>query len=233
MIRINLIPFRAARKKENVRQQVSIFLLLVVLVAIGLVWYNAHLDGRIEALDAQIAYTQKEIVRYNKIAQEVEALKEKLAVLRRKLRVIEALEQNRGTAFRILNSLNDLLIPNRMWFTRLEAINEEIEPPEENSGSRRRKKSKKKEASAEEVTTPIARIDIIVEGIALDNQTVADFMTRLEESGIYEAVRLITLQQEILEQAVGDPIRLKRFEVSFQKAPPEPLLVSQAEAEDS
>ena len=34
MIRINLLPFRAARKKENVRRQVSVFLLSLVLVVI-------------------------------------------------------------------------------------------------------------------------------------------------------------------------------------------------------
>ena len=34
MIRINLLPFRAARRRENVRRQTSIFFLSVVLVTI-------------------------------------------------------------------------------------------------------------------------------------------------------------------------------------------------------
>lgn len=231
MIRINLIPFRAARKKENVRQQVSIFLLLMVLVGIGLIWYNARLDKKIAALNSQIEYTQKEIVRYNKIAKEVDALKEKLAVLKQKLAVIEALEENRGTAFRMLDSLNDLVIPKRMWFTRMEAIHQEIrQPDQENRGSKKRRGKKGQESEPEqEVSAPIPQIDIELEGVALDNKTVADFMTRLEESNFYTAVRLINLQQEILEQAVGDPIRLKRFQISCQKTPPESLLVSQAE----
>jgi type IV pilus assembly protein PilN len=228
MIRINLIPFRAARKKENVRQQVSIFLLMVVLVGIGLIWYNARLDKKIAALNSQIEYTQKEIVRYNKIAREVDALKEKLAVLKQKLAVIEALEENRGTAFRMLDSLNELVIPKRMWFTRMEAIHQEVRQQSESNRGKKKKKGKEPEPK-EEVTAPIPQIDIELEGVALDNKTVADFMTRLEESNFYTAVRLITLQQEILEQAVGDPIRLKRFQISCQKTPPDSLLVSQAE----
>lgn len=231
MIRINLIPFRAARKKENVRQQVTVFLLLVLLVGMGLVWFNAVLNKKIFALNSQIEYTQKEIVRYNKIAKEVDALKEKLAVLKQKLEVIESLEQNRGTAFRLLDTLNDLVIPKRMWFTRLEAIQKEVRSKESSKKSKRKKsKKKEEEAPAEEEAKPsVPDIDIEIEGIALDNKTVADFMTRLEESKMYTAVRLITLQQEIMKQPVGDPIRLKRFEVSCKNVPPESVLVSQAE----
>jgi type IV pilus assembly protein PilN len=228
MIRINLIPFRAARKKENVRQQVSIFLLLVVLVGIGLIWYNSSLDKKIAALNSQIEYTQKEIVKFNRIAREVDELKEKLAILKQKLEVIAALEQNRGTSFRVLDSLNELIIPKRMWFTRMEAIHQEVR--REDGGNRGKKKKKGKEPEPEpEVVAPIAQIDIELEGVALDNKTVADFMTRLEESNLYTGVRLITLQQEMLEQSVGDPIRLKRFEIACRKTPPADLLVSQAE----
>ena len=46
MIRINLLPFRAARKKENVRRQVSVFLLSFVLIIIGVFYYNMWLGNR-------------------------------------------------------------------------------------------------------------------------------------------------------------------------------------------
>jgi len=78
MIRINLLPYRTARKKENVRQQVTIFLLLIVLITFSLVWYNNKLNKQIEALNTQIEFTRKEVIRYNKIAKEVDDLKNKL-----------------------------------------------------------------------------------------------------------------------------------------------------------
>lgn len=231
MIRINLIPFRAARKKENVRQQVTVFLLLLVLVGMGLAWYNANLNKKIVALNSQIDYTQKEIVRFNKIAKEVDELRNKLAVLKRKLEVIESLERNRGAAFNLLDSLNDLLIPRRMWFTRLEAIQQEIRQREQPGPARRSgKRGAQAEEPEEEATVvPAPNIDIKVEGVALDNKTVADFMTRLESSDLYIDVRLILLQQEMLQPATGDPIQLKKFEIACKKPPAQSLLVSQAE----
>ena len=45
MIRINLLPFRAARKKENIRRQVSIFLLSLAFLLIILFYYNWSLGS--------------------------------------------------------------------------------------------------------------------------------------------------------------------------------------------
>ena len=50
MIRINLLPFRAARKKENIRRQVSIFLLSLVFLLIILFYYNSSLSSQIDGL---------------------------------------------------------------------------------------------------------------------------------------------------------------------------------------
>ncbi len=52
-----------------------------------------------------------------------------------------------------------------------------------------------------------------ISGIAVDNQTVADFMTRLERSKLFETVNLKTLKQSVVKQA-----RLKSFEISCSKA---------------
>ena len=55
-----------------------------------------------------------------------------------------------------------------------------------------------------------------VTGIALDNRTVADFMTRLQQSPYYDNVILKTITQEEIE---AEEISLKNFNVSFTKAP--------------
>jgi len=48
MIRINLLPFRAARKKENIRRQISVFVLSVVCLALlmGFVFLNFKKQNR-------------------------------------------------------------------------------------------------------------------------------------------------------------------------------------------
>ncbi len=226
MIRINLLPFRAARKKENVRQQISIFLLLILFIAIILVWYNSKLNEKILALSDQIQYTNSEIIRYKKIAKEVEELKKKRAVLKTKLQVIRDLDLNRTAAFQLLDTMTHMVVAKKMWFTKLEALDEKVRKTRRKKKSRSKKKKKKKgkknKESGEKITKP-KKVNIKIEGIALDNKTVAAFMTRLEESDIYTDVKLITLKQKLFKQGRNkEDIRLKSFVVSCRKLPPKP-----------
>ena len=57
MIRINLLPFRTERKKENVRRQMSLFLLSLVLVLLVLFYYNFILNSKIVKLNKMIETT--------------------------------------------------------------------------------------------------------------------------------------------------------------------------------
>jgi len=84
MIRINLLPFRTDRKKENVRRQVSLFLLSLVLVLIVLVYYNFNLSSKIGQLDKNITTTKTELNRYNEINQEIAKIKNNLEILTRR-----------------------------------------------------------------------------------------------------------------------------------------------------
>ena len=55
---------------------------------------------------------------------------------------------------------------------------------------------------------------IKIKGIALDNKTVADFMTELEKSGIFSSVNLNSLKQVTLQKTLN----LKNFEITCLKA---------------
>ena len=59
MIRINLLPFRAARKKENIRRQVSIALLSVFFVILTIIYYQIRLNNKINDLDTKLKDTKK------------------------------------------------------------------------------------------------------------------------------------------------------------------------------
>ncbi|GBC63267.1 pilus assembly protein PilN [Desulfonema ishimotonii] len=234
MIHINLLPFRAARKKENVRQQVSVFLLLILIVSIGLIWYNSRLNGEIENLETQIQYTQKEVVRYNRLAKQVEELKAKVETLKKKLAVIETLDTSRDVAFRLLDTMTDMVIEKRMWFTQLEAI----EKKERKAKVSRKKKAKKKKAKKADAKTEVKaeekkepEVNIRIAGIALDNKTVADFMTRLETSSFFTAVELVRTQKESFKQKDRDDIDLKLFEIVCRRSPLKDIYLSQKEKE--
>jgi type IV pilus assembly protein PilN len=55
-----------------------------------------------------------------------------------------------------------------------------------------------------------------VVGIALDNPTIAEYMTRVESSPHYVDVRLLSINQDTSIKG----LQLKRFNISFQKVPP-------------
>jgi type IV pilus assembly protein PilN len=55
-----------------------------------------------------------------------------------------------------------------------------------------------------------------IDGIALDNKTVADFMVRLQGSGLFKSVNLKTLKQKDFE---GN--NLKSFQINCVKMPVE------------
>lgn len=182
MIRINLLPYRAARKKENIRIQVNVFFGSIIFAAL-LVWFiNSQLSGRIDQLNSQISDTRTQIAKYKSQMDEIAEIKKKLNLLDRKIKVIESLEANRKEPVQTLDSFYHMLVEKRMWYDKIEEKN----------------------------------VDFVITGIALDNQTVADYMTRIEKSDRFQNVRLASVKQHTLK---GKELKLKKFEVKFQKKP--------------
>ena len=121
MIRINLLPFRAARKKENIRRQVSIFMLSLVFLLIIFFYYNFSLSNKIDSLNTNIKNTKTELAKYNKINDEIAQIKKKLNNLKKKMAVMKTLEANRFEPTRLLDIMTQVVVPKRMWFTHLES----------------------------------------------------------------------------------------------------------------
>ncbi len=119
MIRINLLPFRAARKKENVRRQISVFLLSFALIIIAVVYWNIWLGNRITKLKARNQDTIAQIAKYDKINKEIAQIKKTLSTLEQKIKVIETLEGDRKDAVNLMESMTELIVKERMWFTSL------------------------------------------------------------------------------------------------------------------
>lgn len=120
MIRINLLPFRTTRKKENIRRQVSIFLLSLILAAIGMFGINMLLNNQIDDVNARINITQTELGKYEKINREIDEIKKKLDNLNKKLAIIRELETNRYEPVRLMDTLTQVIIEKRMWINLLD-----------------------------------------------------------------------------------------------------------------
>ena len=119
MIRINLLPFRADRKKENIRRQVSLFFLSMVLVLIIAFYYNWTLDSKIKKFNKKIKTTNAELKKYNEINKEIARIKQNLENLRKKMAVIEQLESDRHAPVVLLDTMTQVLVSKRMWLTEL------------------------------------------------------------------------------------------------------------------
>lgn len=181
MIRINLLPFRKARKKENVRKQVSVFVLVLIFLILGMSYLALALSRKIENLDSRIKTSTQQLSELTVLTKEIDEIKKKLDTIKKKTAVIKNLERNRKSSVVLLDTMTSMVIPGRMWFTSLSDISEAVE----------------------------------INGLALDNKTVADFMIKLEGSKLFSGVSLKTLKQ----QAIKDVI-LKNFEISCRKIVP-------------
>jgi len=196
MIRINLLPYREARKRENIRRKVGIFFLAVILVFGILLFYRMRLNQKIDGLNTQIKHKKTTLVQVEKQAKQVDRIKDALAKLQKKTTVIKGLEGHRKASIDLFENMTEMVAEKtssppsetstdsenkpvkRLWFTRFEAKKDNIN----------------------------------INGIALDNKTVADFMSRLETSKRYVNVNLKTLKQQKVNN-----LNLKSFEINCTK----------------
>lgn len=195
MIKINLLPFRLARKKENIRRQVSVFLLLLIFTAAVLYYGNSYWNAKIKKLDYEVTGLDSQLKTAMAAANEVDKLKKELDDLAQKIKVIESLKADSREPVQILDAMTRVIVEKRMWFTNFSAVGKTIS----------------------------------IKGIALDNKTVADFMKRLENSGLFSSVNLGNLKQ----QKVQTKFDLKQFDITCQRAVPVPEKTDKTKAKVS
>jgi type IV pilus assembly protein PilN len=182
MIRINLLPFRTERKKENVRRQASLFLLSLFLVLLVLFYYNFSLNSKIGKLNKKIETTNTELTKYNEINKKIARIKKNLEILRKKMAVIAQLESDRHAPVILMDMMTEVLVAKRMWFTDLLVQDKTVR----------------------------------ITGIALDEKTVADFMVRLQNCGLFSNVELKSVKRKMVEKS-----NLKSFQIVCTKIPPQ------------
>ena len=114
MIHINLLPVRAAKKREFGRQQLVLFVLLLVLAGIGnWFWYN-KVSSELNQLDGQITRTKAEIAQLEKTIGEVKSIKEDKKALEDKLKILDTLKKGRTGPVKVMDELATL-IPQKVW----------------------------------------------------------------------------------------------------------------------
>ncbi|NOY44450.1 MAG: hypothetical protein GXP50_03215 [Deltaproteobacteria bacterium] len=173
MIRINLLPVRAERRREVLRRHAVMVAVLVVALVGAIVTVDSMIRSDIAEARQRIAARKAEISRLQKVIGEVKEFRKKKRDLEEKLEVIARLEERQRGPSRVLYEIARL-IPQKMWLERLR----------DTGGA------------------------MTLEGYAIDNQTIARFMTALERSPLFRGVRL-----EVTRQVNKGGVNLKSFTI--------------------
>jgi type IV pilus assembly protein PilN len=117
MIRINLLPVRASKKKETIRQQISILVLSVVgVLVVGLSMYGL-LRTKINTAKTQIEASEKEIASLKAKIGTIDNIKKLQADVKKKLDVLSQLRRAKSGPASRLAALSDS-VPEKLWLTR-------------------------------------------------------------------------------------------------------------------
>ena len=122
MIRINLLPYRAARRQNQILQHIAAFLVVVSVAAAGIFIVDLFKTSELTALEDEFSEikAQNDILRI-KIGKikDLDKLREDVE---RKLELVDQLQQGRFYSLLTLSGLADL-IPENVWLSEIKDSN--------------------------------------------------------------------------------------------------------------
>ena len=177
MIKVNLFPFRAARIKENIRRQVTIYLLSVIFLILASSYFYLDLNNKVNTLREEQDVKQKELDSFKDTNRKIAALKRTIAAVEVKLKTIKRLEKGKTGPVKLLDDIAMSVPEDKLWLTTLK----------EQKGT------------------------LVLNGTAMDNETVADFMDRLQNTQSINSVQLVRTRQKKIS---GFDLSLKDFSLN-------------------
>lgn len=116
MIKINLLPIRASKRKESARQQLLILLVsLFAVIGIALAAYSFLLI-KIGSTNAEIARSEKEIQELKAKIGKIKDLEKLKADVQKKLDVLNDLRRGKSGPVHRLSTLSSAT-PDKLWLT--------------------------------------------------------------------------------------------------------------------
>lgn len=116
MIRINLLPVRAKKKRNTSIYQIVAMTAVVMVAFVGAFTVHTVYQNKVEEREKKIAENQIEIKRLQKIIGEVNELDKQKQRLLNQLAVIDKLEKGKRGPVRVLDEMSGS-IPKRVWIT--------------------------------------------------------------------------------------------------------------------
>jgi type IV pilus assembly protein PilN len=117
MIKINLLPFRAARKKENIRRQVSYYLGSVILALAVMTYAFLEKSGELNSLKGEKRRIEAELATFQETIKKIDELEKKVANIRKKLDVIKDLEKKKTGPVHLLDQVAEAVPKDKLWLS--------------------------------------------------------------------------------------------------------------------
>jgi type IV pilus assembly protein PilN len=117
MIRINLLPVRAAKKKETLRQQVAILFVSLLSVVAICVMVFLFIQVKIQSAKGEIERSENEIKELKAKIGKVNDLKKLKEEVTKKLDVLSMLRKGRVGPVHRLMTMSDST-PDKLWLTK-------------------------------------------------------------------------------------------------------------------
>lgn len=105
MTRINLLPWREARRKQQQRDFLSLMGGAAIVAALGVFLAHMQIAGYIEHQETRNEYLQSEIDRIKKVEKEIKELDRAKARLLGRLEIIQNLQSSRPGMVRVFDAL--------------------------------------------------------------------------------------------------------------------------------
>jgi len=109
MAKINLLPWRQERRKEQQRQFLTMMGLSLVLIAVGILAVHLQYARMIGVQDSRNAYLKKHIAEVEKQIREIDELASKKERLLARMEIIQQLQRNRPEIVRLFDELVRIL----------------------------------------------------------------------------------------------------------------------------
>lgn len=119
MIKINLLPYREKKKKENLVQQIWIIAGSFIVLILLLFWLQLWINSSISDLKEKIKESEATLVELDKTIGNLEKFKKDKKELEQKLGVISTLEENRLAPVKTLDNLAMLVPPKDIWLIKI------------------------------------------------------------------------------------------------------------------
>jgi len=125
MIKINLLPVRAAKKKETAIQQVSLFCFSIALVGLIIISLYGLKLGQISSAKNDISAANAKINELKTKIGKLEELKKFKEQVKKKLDVLSQLRKNKTGPAQRLATLSDIT-PEKLWLTGYVESNDNV-----------------------------------------------------------------------------------------------------------